>query len=113
LFRSIGGFDPDFPVNYNDIDLCFRVRALGLEIVCVPVPGLIHAECQSRRGIVRFEERYKFHRKWGSVLARPDPFYSQSLAPTEMIALNLGADQDFQRLLSGKGLGAFAPDSTG
>ena len=30
LFRELGGFDEAFPVNYNDVDLCLRVRDKGL-----------------------------------------------------------------------------------
>jgi GT2 family glycosyltransferase len=89
LFRRLGGFDIAFPNNYNDVDLCFRVREQGLSVVCVPAPGLIHRECQTRPGIVRFAERYQFYRRWAHVLAAPDPYYSPALAPTEEIALNL------------------------
>lgn len=99
-FRTLGGFDPDFRNNYNDVDLCFRARDAGLDVVCVPVPGLIHAECQTRPGLVRFEERYRLFRKWGHILSRPDPFYSPSLAPTEQIRLNLGVKAAFAGLLT-------------
>jgi GT2 family glycosyltransferase len=89
LFRRLGGFDAEFPNNYNDVDLCLRARESGLEVVCVGVQGVVHAECQTRQGVVRFDERYKLYRRWSSVLARTDPYYSPSLAPTEKIALNL------------------------
>jgi GT2 family glycosyltransferase len=92
LFRRLGGFSAEFPGNYNDVDLCFRARERGLAVVCVPVPGLIHRECATRRGIVRFEERYRFYKRWASYLERPDPYYSPSLAPTERIQLNLEGD---------------------
>ena len=98
LFLQLDGFDSVFPNNYNDVDLCFRVRSHGYRVVCVPAPGLIHAECQSRPGIVRFEERYKFYERWADLLRVPDPYYSAALAPTEKIALNLNAD-DWQRAL--------------
>ncbi len=100
LFRQMGGFDREFPNNYNDIDLCFRVRREGYEIVCVPVPGLIHDECQSRPGVVRFQERYAFYRRWSETLSRPDPYYSPSLTPTEHIALNLDQDDWYRPLLT-------------
>jgi GT2 family glycosyltransferase len=99
-FRGLGGFDPEFPNNYNDVDLCFRAREAGLDVVCVPVPGLVHAECQTRPGLVRFEERYRLFRKWGHLLSRPDPYYSPSLAPTEQVRLNLGGNADFAGLLT-------------
>jgi GT2 family glycosyltransferase len=99
-FRSLDGFDPEFPNNYNDVDLCFRAREAGLDVVCVPVSGLIHAECQTRPGLVRFQERYRLFRKWGHILSRVDPYYSPSLAPTEQIRLDLGAKAGFAGLLT-------------
>jgi GT2 family glycosyltransferase len=93
-FRGLGGFDPEFPNNYNDVDLCFRAREAGLDVVCVPVSGLVHAECQTRPGLVRFPERYRLFRKWGHLLSRPDPYYSPALAPAEQIRLNLGGSAD-------------------
>jgi GT2 family glycosyltransferase len=100
LFHSLGGFDTAFPNNYNDVDLCFRARAAGRRVVCVATPGLIHAECASRQGIVRFEERYRFFRKWAALLSRPDPYYSPHLAPTEAIQFDLGGTGGFRALLS-------------
>jgi len=99
LFAQLGGFDTLFPNNYNDVDLCFRARARGYRVVCVPAGGLIHAECQSRPGVVRFEERYRFYQRWADLLRRPDPYYSPSLAPTERIGLNLEGDDWYRRLL--------------
>jgi GT2 family glycosyltransferase len=100
LFRALGGFDTAFPNNYNDVDLCFRARATGRQVVCVATPGLIHAECASRQGIVRFEERHRFFRKWDALLAGPDPYYSPHLTPTEAIQFDLAGDNGFRALLS-------------
>ena len=76
------------------LELFARVlRAQGYRVICVPAPGLIHAECQSRPGVVRFEERYRFFERWADLLRRPDPHYSPSLAPTEKIALNLSDEE--------------------
>jgi GT2 family glycosyltransferase len=100
LFRELGGFDPVFPNNYNDVDLCFRCRERGGSVVCVAVDGLVHRECQTRRGIVSFEERYRFYERWRDVLVRPDPWYSTSLAPVEEIKLNLTNDEGIRAVLS-------------
>jgi GT2 family glycosyltransferase len=100
LFHRLGGFDTQFPNNYNDVDLCFRVRSHGYRVICVPVPGLIHAECRSRPGVVRFEERYRFYSRWADLLGRPDPFYSPALTPAETIALNLNGDRWYRSLLA-------------
>ncbi len=100
LFESLGRFDAGFPNNFNDVDLCLRARERGYDVVCVSAPGLIHSECGTRRGIVRFEERYRFYAKWAHALARPDPYYSESLAATEGISLNLEGWRGFRALLA-------------
>jgi GT2 family glycosyltransferase len=98
LFQELGGFDEGFPNNYNDVDLCFRARSQGYRVICVPVTGLEHVECQSRPGIVRFEERYRFYERWGQLLRNPDPYYSAALAPTEKIAVNANDDHWYRPL---------------
>ncbi|HEY6341552.1 MAG TPA: glycosyltransferase [Bryobacteraceae bacterium] len=92
LFAEVGGFDEQFPNNYNDVDLCLRLRSRGYRVECVAAPGLIHAGCQSRPGVVTFEERYRFCARWADMLAVPDPYYSPCLSPTEEVSLNLTAD---------------------
>jgi O-antigen biosynthesis protein len=47
-FKAIGGFDLNFPVAYNDIDLCIRALKKGLfNVVCQAVT-LVHHESVSR-----------------------------------------------------------------
>jgi GT2 family glycosyltransferase len=88
LFAELGGFDLQFPVNYNDIDLCFRVRQSGYRIVYEPRCVLRHDECQTRIGGTRHIERERFHERWADVLESPDPYYSPSLdCSTERIRL--------------------------
>jgi O-antigen biosynthesis protein len=100
LFAEVGGFDEQFPNNYNDVDLCLRLRSRGYRVECVAAPGLIHAGCQSRPGVVTFEERYRFCARWADVLAVPDPYYSPCLSPTEEVSLNLTADSWKRALLA-------------
>ena len=89
LFRQIGGFDEAFPINYNDVDLCLRVRKAGLQVVCLNLGKIIHRESQTRIAGTRYQEREALYRRWSAILATPDDFYSPHLAPTERIALNL------------------------
>jgi hypothetical protein len=90
LFQKMHGFDETFPVNYNDVDLCLRVREAGLRVVCLDVGKVVHRESQTRVGGTRFEEREALYKRWAGVLARGDEFYSAHLAPTERIALGSG-----------------------
>jgi GT2 family glycosyltransferase len=88
LFVELGGFDLIFPVNYNDIDLCLRVRRSGYLIVYEPRSVLRHDECRTRVGGTRNIERERFYERWGDVLKTPDPYYSPSLnTATEQIRL--------------------------
>jgi GT2 family glycosyltransferase len=48
LFGELGGFDERFPVTYNDVDLCRRVRERGLSVVVSPEARLFHYEGLSR-----------------------------------------------------------------
>jgi GT2 family glycosyltransferase len=48
LYREIGGFDEQYPVMYNDVDLCARLRARGLLVVVTPHARLVHYESLSR-----------------------------------------------------------------
>jgi len=89
VFRQMSGFDEIFPVNYNDVDLCLRVRRAGLRVVCLSVGEVTHRESQTRIGGTRYHEREALYERWAGVLASPDEFYSMHLAPTERIALNL------------------------
>jgi GT2 family glycosyltransferase len=82
VFEELGGFDPCFPVNYNDVDLCLRASQAGYQVIVEPAAVLRHDECQSRRPGVRLEERDLFERRWAAWLDRGDPFYSPHLTRT-------------------------------
>lgn len=80
LFHELQGFDEQFPVNFNDVDLCLRARDAGYAVVYEPAAVLLHHECQTRKARTSADERRRFRRKWGEVLARPDPFFSPALS---------------------------------
>jgi len=58
LFASLGGFDAaNFPLEGNDADLCYRVRAEGLAVVYDPYATLYHLESKTRGFSVSGEDR--------------------------------------------------------
>ena len=87
VFRKLEGFDPTFPVNYNDVDLCLRLRQAGLSVLCMNVGKVVHQESQTRVGGTTYEERDALYKRWAFVLAKPDEFYSPHLSLTERIAI--------------------------
>lgn len=49
-FDRVGGFDEEaFPITLNDVDLCLKLRRLGLKSIYSPAATLVHKEGQSRR----------------------------------------------------------------
>ena len=86
LFRFLGGFDATrFPVLFNDVDYCLRLRAAGRRVVMTPHARLIHRAGSSRGRDRPFEGRHRHQRDldnlrmvWAEALAE-DPFYSPML----------------------------------
>lgn len=79
VFHEVGGFADEFPVNYNDIDLCLRVREAGYRVIYEAGSVLRHYECQTRRAVVTPEERSRWSGRWAKAMAAGDPFYSPNL----------------------------------
>ena len=79
VFRSLGGFDESFPLNYNDVDYCLRLIAGGRRVVCTPYARLCHHELGTRPAGVRPEEAAAFRRRWGATRAE-DPFHNPNLS---------------------------------
>lgn len=84
LFLDSGGLDAQrFPVAFNDVDYCLRIREQGKKIYWTPHSRLLHHESASRgedrqgSAKARFErEKNLFRLKWGHY---EDPFYNPNL----------------------------------
>ena len=80
LFQQLGGFDIDFPVNYNDADLCLRARQLGYTVIYEPAALLRHYEASSRTPGVRYREQERWRERWSDWMDRGDPYYTPNLS---------------------------------
>ena len=79
-FISVGGFNFIYePAYYEDTDLCFSIRSLGLKIIYQPLSTVVHKESQSTshpknedllRGIVETNRR-KFMHRWATTGKSP------------------------------------------
>jgi O-antigen biosynthesis protein len=78
-FDNVGGFDPQFPVNFNDVDLCLRLQERGLSVIYDASAVLQHDESRTRGAGVGYEERRRFFLRWSHRLRSTDPFYSPHL----------------------------------
>lgn len=79
VFEEIGGFDPQLPVAFNDVDLCLRLRERGYLIVYTPHAVLYHLEGGSRGRWHPQDDERRFRERWATVLARGDPYYNPNL----------------------------------
>src|SRR5262249_32021212 len=59
--REVGGFDETFPIYFNDVDLCWRLREAGWEIWFVPASRVVHHLGASPRQ-VRLAMLWESHR---------------------------------------------------
>lgn len=85
-YFKLGGMDGNaFPVAFNDVDLCLKVRAEGKTIVWTPFAKLLHAESASRGNEDTPQKKSRAGRevdqlrhRWGSILLQ-DPAYHPDL----------------------------------
>jgi len=71
-FESVGGFDEDLPVNYNDVDYCLALRTAGYRIVQANDVHLCHHESRTRgypETVLWESEKNRLRDKWGELLA--------------------------------------------
>jgi len=78
VFDEIGGFAEVLPVNFNDVDLSYKVRRSGRRVVVLASCELFHFESRTRERIVDDWERQIVHNRWGrpvidAFVPRPRP----------------------------------------
>lgn len=99
VFETVGGFNEDLAVAFNDVDFCLKIRKAGYRIVYTPYARLYHYESASRGSDNIPETIGRFHAecaymlaKWGPWLQN-DPYYNPNLTPCrEDFSLKTPAD---------------------
>lgn len=82
-FEEVGGFATRFPLNYNDVDYCLKLRRRGYRVVLNPEARLYHFEWSTRiSGAVEIDEFRALDERWGDVLEGGDPFYNPNFLPS-------------------------------
>jgi O-antigen biosynthesis protein len=82
VFEELGGLDEEFPLNYNDVDLCLKAHQAGYRNVVTPFVELIHYESVSRGEGLKPGEWEKLNNKWKHYLngLNKDPYYNPNLS---------------------------------
>jgi GT2 family glycosyltransferase len=78
-FERLGGLSTNFPVNYNDMDYCLKLRNAGLRVVYDPDTILYHFESSSRSTDVEDWEKDLLRDRWLGLAGR-DPYANPNLS---------------------------------
>ena len=79
VFRKVNGFDEQLRVEFNDVDLCLKIRRQGYRIVYAPEAVLYHHENATRKGRRSPQDEMRFTQQWGELIAKGDPYYNPNL----------------------------------
>jgi len=77
LFKKLGGYTEDLPINFNDVDYCLKATRAGFATVYAPEAELVHYESMSRARTVSNHEVEYFERQWADFTT--DPYYNESM----------------------------------
>lgn len=79
VLETINGFDEAFSLDFNDVDMCLRMRTLGYRVVYDPSVEMIHYEKASRHAnFAPGDQVHLFMSRWEDFLT-DDPSYSPQL----------------------------------
>jgi glycosyltransferase involved in cell wall biosynthesis len=87
LYLKVGGLDEkNLAVSFNDVDLCLRLKELGLRNIFTPYAILYHHESATRgyedspEKLKRFQSEIDYMQsRWGSLI-KNDPMYNPNLS---------------------------------
>lgn len=98
IFEEIEGFDEEnLPIDYNDVDLCLRMRERGYLIVYTPFVELYHHAPMDRRLDLVSKEIAYMRRHWSDLLDE-DPYYNSNFSLGDA-SFNLRADLSRPKIL--------------
>lgn len=72
LLLSLGAMSTRFPLSFNDVDLCLKIRRSGHRVIVEPAATLVHRESFSREARIYDWEWDRWLERWGEVV---DPWY--------------------------------------
>lgn len=83
LFDEVGGLSLQFPLSFNDVDYCLKLRSLGERVVYDPDAVLFHFESSSRSSEVSDWELELFQRRWRHATML-DPYDNPNFHPSSV-----------------------------
>ena len=83
LFDEVGGLSLQFPLSFNDVDYCLKLRSLGQRVVYDPDTVLFHFESSSRSAEVSDWELSLFQDRWRHA-TMVDPYDNPNFHPSSV-----------------------------
>ena len=83
LFEEVGGLSLQFPLSFNDVDYCLKLRSLGQRVVYDPDTVLFHFESSSRSAEVSDWELSLFQDRWRHA-TMVDPYDNPNFHPSSV-----------------------------
>ena len=91
LLEEVGALSPQFPLSYNDVDLCLKILFSGYRVIVEPQATLLHYETLSREPKIHAWESNRWLDRWGAVT---DPWYHPDyLHPKDRESTDPNVDQ--------------------
>ena len=86
VYKEVNGFNEQFQIAFNDVDLCMRIRKAGYLIVFNPFAELYHYESKTRGYDDTQDKKTRFDNEvslfkslWKDELKQGDPYYNPNL----------------------------------
>jgi len=83
VFDDVGGLSLSFPLSFNDVDYCLKVRSIGRRVVYDPDTVLYHFESSSRSPNVSEWELDQFQARW-RFATMVDPYDNPNFHPSSV-----------------------------
>ena len=102
VYDEMMGMDESFPLVFNDVDFCLKLRRKGYMIVWTPFAELMHYESKTRGADLSSPESKQFFQKesrrfqikWNMELTEGDPYYNPNLTLKREDFSSRGKDLD-------------------
>jgi O-antigen biosynthesis protein len=76
VLELVNGFDEQFSLEFNDVDLCLRLKLLGYKMVYTPFAELVHYERASRQNVLPSgDQAALFLKRWNELLNNDPAFH--------------------------------------
>jgi glycosyltransferase involved in cell wall biosynthesis/uncharacterized coiled-coil protein SlyX len=79
VFNEVEGFDENFSVTFNDVDLCLRIHERGYRNLYTPYAEMYHHESKTRGLLAHQSEEDYFAIRWKAYI-EGDPAYNPNLS---------------------------------